>query len=186
MRFTLKKTLDLVLESGNDYLVSVKDNQPHLHTQLQAIAQVRPVLKEHHSEHRQRGRFEQRTVQVFSAVGLEHWPGAATVLRVERHSLRKGKAYEATSFYLSSMETHAERWQQLVRGHWSIENRLHWPKDVLLKEDDSSNTKVNALLNASLVRSILLNILRLNGFQSPASALRELANQVERIFQFLQ
>ena len=186
MLFTLKKTLDLVLESGNDYLVSVKDNQPHLHSQLQAIAQVRPVLQEHQSEHRLRGRLEQRKVQVFSAAGLEQWPGAATVLRVERHSIRNGKAYEATSFYLSSMETRAQRWQQLVRGHWSIENCLHWPKDVLLKEDDSHNTKVNALLNASLFRTIVLNILRLNGFKSPASALRELANQVERIFQFLQ
>lgn len=186
MRFTPKKTLELVLESGNDYLVSVKDNQPHLHTQLQAIAQVRPVIKEHQSEHRQRGRFEQRTVQVFSAAGLEQWPGAATVLRVERHSIRNGKAYEATSFYLSSMETHAQHWQQLVRGHWSIENRLHWPKDVILQEDDSCNTKVNTLLNTSLFRTIVINILRLNGFKSPASALRELANQIERIFQFLQ
>ena len=185
MHFTLKKTLELVLESGNDYLVSVKDNQPHLHIQLQAIAQVRPVLKGHQSEYRQRGRFEQRIVQVFSAAGLEQSPGAATVLRVERHSLRNGKAYEATSFYLSSMETHAQRWQQLIRGHWSIENRLHWPKDVLLKEDDSMNTEVNALLNASLFRTIVINILRLNGFQSPASALRALANQVDRIFHFL-
>jgi len=38
----------------------------------------------------------------------------STVLRIERHSIRNGKSYEATSFYLSSMETRAQRWQQLV------------------------------------------------------------------------
>ena len=74
----------------------------------------------------------------------------------------------------------------MVRGHWSIENRLHWPKDVVLHEDETYGRNPNALLNASLLRSITINLLRLNGFQSLTSALRELANQVEKIFRFLQ
>ena len=75
---------------------------------------------------------------------------------------------------------------KMIRGHWGIENRLHWPKDVLLQEDKSYGRQQNALLNASLFRSISLNLLTLNGFSSVAGALTELANQVQRIFSFLQ
>jgi predicted transposase YbfD/YdcC len=53
---------------------------------------------------------------------------------------------------------------QMIRGHWSIENGLHWPKDVVLKEDDTAGQNANALLNASLFRSILINLVRLNGW----------------------
>ena len=74
----------------------------------------------------------------------------------------------------------------MVRGHWSIENRLHWPKDMVLHEDKTYGRDSNALLNASLFRSITINLLRLNGLNSLTSALRELANQVEHIFRFLQ
>lgn len=74
----------------------------------------------------------------------------------------------------------------MVRGHWSIENRLHWPKDVILNEDKTYGRDPNALLIASLFRSMTINVLRLNGFNSVSSALRELANQVEQIFRFLQ
>ncbi len=74
----------------------------------------------------------------------------------------------------------------MVRGHWSIENRLHWPKDVVLHEDETYGRAPNALLVASLFRSITINLLRLNGFISVTSALRKLANQVEQIFRLLQ
>lgn len=74
----------------------------------------------------------------------------------------------------------------MVRGHWSIENRLHWPKDMVLNEDDTYGRNPNALLNASLLRSMTINLIRLNGFKSLTSALRELTNQVETIFHFLQ
>jgi hypothetical protein len=65
----------------------------------------------------------------------------------------------------------------MVRGHWCIENRLHWSKDVVLREDDTRTRDPNALLNASLFRSITLKVLRLNGFKSVTTALRLLANQ---------
>lgn len=74
----------------------------------------------------------------------------------------------------------------MVRGHWRIENRLHWPKDVVLHEDDTYGRNPKALLNASLLRSMTINLLRLNGFKSVTAALRELANQVEKIFRLLQ
>ncbi|MEM6425142.1 MAG: ISAs1 family transposase, partial [Cyanobacteria bacterium P01_D01_bin.128] len=63
---------------------------------------------------------------------------------------------------------------------------LHWPKDVVLHEDDTYGRNPQAFLNASLFRSITVNLLRLNGFKSVTAALRGLANQVETIFRLLQ
>lgn len=82
--------------------------------------------------------------------------------------------------------TSPQAWMNLIRGHWSVENRLHWAKDVILEEDSSYGRHPNALLNASIFRSITINLLRLNGFDALKPALRELANQIHQIFLLLQ
>ena len=179
----------MIVEGGNDYLVAVKRNQGKLYEHLQSIAQSCPaqqpsvrVTEQHH------GRREHRQIQIFTAVGLEecHWPGAKTVLCVERQREVKGRWCTHIAYYISSVATTARAWMEMVRGHWSIENQLHWPKDVLLKEDATYGRAENALLNTSLFRSITINVLRLNGFNSIAPALRQFANQVDEIFKLLQ
>jgi len=184
----LKKTLSMILESGNDYLVAVKGNQGKLYEHLQSIVQHCPAQQPTLSITEQHGRREHRQIQVFSAVGLEerHWPGVKTVVCVERQREEQGRCSTHTAYYISSVATTARAWMEMVRGHWSIENRLHWPKDVLLREDATSTREENALLNGSVFRSIAINLLRLNGFQSIAPALRQFANQVDEIFKLLQ
>lgn len=90
------------------------------------------------------------------------------------------------AYYLTSAATTATAQLEAIRKHWSIENQLHWPKDVVLKEDDSYGREPNALLVASVFRSITINLLRLHEFESLTSALRGLANQIDEIFQLLQ
>jgi len=189
MPYTPKKTLSLILESGNDYLVAVKANQGRLYRQLEALVAYRPPRQSSTpSLEHQHGRKEQRQVMVYSAKGLDtqRWRGVKTVLCVERYRCYQGQDSTHRAFYLSSVATTASLWMEMVRGHWSIDNRLHWPKDVVLNEDDAYGRDANALLNASLFRSITINVLRLNGFDSLTSALRQLANQVDQIFRLLQ
>lgn len=189
MPSTPKKTLWLIVESGNDYLVTIKGNQGRLHRQVEAIATYRqPQQPSFIVQQQQHGRQEHRQVSVFSATGIDiqRWPGAKTVLCVERKRCCRGKCSTHRAYYLSSVATTARAWMEMVRGHWSIENRLHWPKDVVLQEDTTYGGDPNALLNASVFRSITINLLRLNGFDSLTSALRQMANQVERIFRLLQ
>lgn len=184
-----KKTLEAVLARDNDYLVAVKANQPRLYRQVQAIAAYsQPLAPAFTTQDNQRGRQERRQLRIFSADGLDpqQWPAVKTVLLVERQSTRRGKPCTSQAYYISSLRTSANQWMQMIRGHWSIENGLHWPKDVVLKEDDTAGQNANALLNASLFRSILINLVRLNGWQSLTTALRELANQVHLIFSLLQ
>lgn len=116
----------------------------------------------------QHGCQEQRFVRVYSANGIDtqRWLGAKTVLCVERRRCTADKCSIHQAYYLSSVATTAAVWNTLVRGHWSIENRLHWPKDVVLHEDETYGRDPNALLNTSLFRSITINVLRLNGFNA--------------------
>ena len=189
MRCTRKKTLSLIVEGGNDYVVSVKENQGKLYHHIQTIVRYRQPRQTasspcecHH------GRQEQRLVSVFSAQGIDpqHWQGAKTILCVERRRGPTERCSIHRADYLSSIATTARLCNAMVRGHWRIENRLHWPKDVVLHEDDTYGRNPKALLNASLLRSMTINLLRLNGFKSVTAALRELANQVEKIFRLLQ
>lgn len=126
-------------------------------------------------------------VKVYVPSGLDEmgWIGVQSILCVERWGTRDGKAYENKMFYISSALTSAEQWQSVIRGHWGIENRLHWPKDVLFGEDDYRLDDGLALRNWSLMRTIVINILRLNGFGALKTALRKLANQVDKILPLL-
>lgn len=178
-----------MIEGGNDYVVAVKANQGKLYRHIETIVRYRQPRQTAATRFEcQHGRQEQRLVQVYCAQGIDthRWLGAKTVLCIERRRCTSDQCSVHQAYYLSSITTTARLWNHMVRGHWSIENRLHWPKDVILHEDKTYGQDPNALLNASLFRSITINLLRLNGFHSVSSALRELANQVEQIFRFLQ
>ncbi|WP_017296979.1 ISAs1 family transposase [Nodosilinea nodulosa] len=189
MRFTPQKTLSRLVEGGNDYVVAVKENQGKLYRQIETICRYRQprqtALMPFESQH---GRQEQWVVRTYSAKGLDPqcWLGAKNVLCVERRRCTSDRCSVHQAYYLSSLATTARLWNDMVRGHWSIENQLHWPKDTILHEDKTYGRDSNGLLNASLFRSITINVLRLNGFNSLTAAVRGLANQVEQIFRLLQ
>ena len=187
MPCTLKKTLQLVLDSANDYLVAVKQNQSKLYQHLETFERYLQPLSEHEQVNQGRSRHEHRRVKVYAPAGLNEmqWVGVQSILLVERWGSRKGKEYENKAYYISSALTSAEQWQDLIRGHWGIENRLHWPKDTVLGEDDYRLEDGPALVNWSMIRTIVINILRLNGFQSLKTALMKLANRVDVIFSLL-
>lgn len=169
--------------------MAVKANQGNLYQLINAIVSHRkPVQPSLTKETQQHGRAEKRCVRVFSAHGSDphQWPAVKTIVAIDRNRTYRGNDSHHCAYYISSLKTTASIWSDEVQGHWRIENRLHWPKDVLLKEDDTYGRKANVLLTASVFRSITINLLRLNGFKSIAAALRELANQVERIFRLLQ
>lgn len=187
MLSTPKKTLEQIIESGNDYLVAVKRNQGRLYQHLQTYFQyLKPIAQHTHREQR-RGRCEHRCVKVYRPAdwARQQWKAIESVLCVERWGTRQGKDYHHRAYYISSVVTSAHRWQALVREHWGIENRLHWPKDVVFAEDAYRLEDQQALLNGSLFRTIAINVLRLNGFHSLKTALTKLANRVDLIFPLL-
>jgi predicted transposase YbfD/YdcC len=89
-------------------------------------------------------------------------------------------------FYISSLTENAAEFSQRIRAHWHVENRLHWVKDVVLKEDESPLCGGYALINFGILRTIAMNVFRKEGFPSITNAIRSLAHDVDRLFSFLQ
>jgi predicted transposase YbfD/YdcC len=89
-------------------------------------------------------------------------------------------------FYISSMTADARHFSQRIRDHWQVENRLHWVKDVVFKEDSAPLCSGHAPENMAILRTMAINLLRLNGFTSMTQGIRAVAHDVHRLFSFFQ
>jgi predicted transposase YbfD/YdcC len=175
-----KKTFALALARGNHLLVQLKDNQPNLDADVRAIADSRTPSDTASSRETVRSRQEDRTVDVFPAgealAGSEWQPFVKTVIRVTRQTWLRNAATGLwqprgeVSYYISSAQgLPAKTWAAIIRGHWGIENRNHYVRDVAC-EEDKSRIRDNPGIMAR-ARSFALNILRYNGTTNVAQAL---------------
>jgi predicted transposase YbfD/YdcC len=174
-------------------VIAVKGNQKRLYEQIQVITeQATPLSVDITTERRSdlrfaaalRYRVTTRTVSVFDDLtGINsEWVGLARLVKVERFGTRAGKSYHQIAYYISSLNLNAAQFAQGIRGHWGIENRLHWVKDVVLAEDSSRMRQGNAPANLSIIRSLAIAILRYNGYSSITTAIRMIAHNLEQIF----
>lgn len=150
-----------------------------------------------------RHRLTQRLVSVFD--NLDHisddWVGLKRIVQVERLGTRAGKPYEETVYYISSIALEASDFAQGIRGHWGVENRLHWGgsavggfpdlrrlpfKDVVFNEDKAQMVDGYASANFSILRSFVINLFRHNGFDSLTRAIRHCAHNILLLFSFLE
>jgi hypothetical protein len=177
-------------------VVAVKANQKRLYQQIQLnTQQTTPISVDISTERRSdlrfaaalRYRVTTRTVSVFDDLSdiSSEWVGLARLVKVERIGTRAGKPYEQVAYYISSLSLHAAQFAQGIRGHWGIENRLHWVKDVVLQEDSSRIRLGNAPANFSIIRSLAIAILRYNGYASITRAVRMIGHNLEQIFLLL-
>ncbi len=163
-----KKTCELIIDSGNDYVISVKDNQPKLHAHIHQVAMTKKPASRAVQIERTRDRVTQRTVSVFhELVGISPaWIGIKSLIKVERVGTRAGKKYHEIVCYISSLIRTAAEFADGIRQHWEIENRLHWVKDVVFKEDSSRIRTGDAPANFSIIRAIEIALIRRNGYDS--------------------
>jgi predicted transposase YbfD/YdcC len=183
-----KKTIKQIIDSGNDYVLAVKANQPKLFEHLnQQFEQQVPQSVEIQME-QTRDRQTQRTVSVLDTVsGIDPaWIGVQRIVRVERSGTRSDKPYCETMFYISSLSLDAKGFAQRIRQHWHIENQLHCPKDVVFQEDNAPLCDGYALVNFAIVRTIAVNLFRHAGFASITKGIRHLAHDIHRLFSSFQ
>ena len=158
-----------ITDQGGDYLLAVKGNQPTL---LEAIEtefinrSPSEAVDRHRQARKSHGRIVGQIASVLPAQGIVDpvdWPQCQTIGLVD--SLRK-VGDKASSFerryYISSRALTAEQLAAAMRGHWGVENRLHWVLDVSFGEDASTVRKDNAPQNLSLLKKIVLNLIRLD------------------------
>ncbi len=169
---TIATIATAIKEAGADYLLAVKANQPTLRAEVEAcFAAAAPGAVDTHVEHdKGHGRIEQRTTSLMREVdwlsgerrfpGELRLPGVACVIRVQACIQRGGFTHDETRYYVSSAMLDAHKAHQAVRGHWAIENSLHWVLDVGFGEDQSRLRKGFGAKNMAIVRHFALNLVR--------------------------
>ena len=134
------------------------------------------------STERKRGRRENRKVQVYPITKGDNifgqWKGLKVVIMVNRYGYRQNKPYNKAHYYISSIKgEQAEYYAKGIRAHWGIENRLHWVKDVILHEDRNRIKTGSIAQNLSLIKSVIINVFRLNGQESIKKSIEKYANR---------
>jgi predicted transposase YbfD/YdcC len=177
----------LVTQRGAHYLLTVKRNQPGLHAQLAALPWRQVPVADQASE-RGHGRAERRTLKVTAVAAGLAFPHAAQALRIvrRRRPLNSRKWTAETVYAITSLTAIQARPAELaaiIRGHWSIEDRLHWVRDVTYDEDRSQVRKGNGPRVMASLRNLAIAILRLTGHTSIAASLRHHARRPSRPLQ---
>ena len=161
-----------ILDAGADYLLAVKDNQPTLHADIKSYFDTAPCGEIERGETlgKEHGRLEIRTHTVSHKVDWiaseRSYPGAprfaklATIAMVESRIERGGKIESERRSYISSRALSAAAFAEAVRGHWAIENNLHWTLDVTFNEDQSRLRAGHGAKNMAVVRHFALNLVR--------------------------
>ena len=168
---------------GGAYFFAVKANQPSLHDDLFWLF-AWPVPGGRFAEaveHRQHGdRIETRRLWVSAALAdYADWPGLRQVCKIERQVVCRGKTSVETAYAVTSLGPEVAPAQLLAiwRGHWAIENRLHYVRDVTFGEDASQVRSGAAPEVLAALRNVVLRLLRQAGHTNIAAALRQLAWQ---------
>lgn len=161
-----------IVEKEADYVISLKGNQGTLHGEVKqyldwaqhhnfkdiAYETCRTLEKDH-------GRIEERRCWVTEELGWleqkEEWKKLKSVIMVEavREVLGKEKTTERR-YFISSLGANAERALRAVRGHWAVENELHWCLDIGFREDECQIREAQSAENFAALRHIGLNLLK--------------------------
>jgi len=164
-------------EKGADYVLAVKENQPSLHEAIEEYfqtadqSQFAEVPVEVHTEvDGEHGRIETRRYELVADIRTlphpEDWPGLSGIGRAVREACVGDRTTVETRYYLVSFRHGVERFARAVRGHWSIENTLHWTLDVTFGEDDCRIRSGYGAENLAVIRHLALNLLK----QEPSKA----------------
>ena len=179
---------DAVHGAGGDYLVVVKGNQPtmlHATAALfasRADAAVRAAslppwdMRQATMLDKGHGRVEMRHLIASGELNdYVTWPQLAQVMRIERVWWAGEKRHTAVRYALTSLPpavADADRLLTLVRGHWQIENGVHYVKDVTLGEDRSTIRKGHGPSVMAMLRDTVVNVLHRAGWRTIAERLR--------------
>jgi predicted transposase YbfD/YdcC len=170
---------------GAHYVLTVKGNQKKLRNQLAGLPWT-DVPIGHHETDTGHGRVVTRTYKVVTIAAGIVFPHAAQAVQIVRTRKRKGSSKRATreTVYavtsLTAAQAQPTELARYIRGHWHVENKLHWVRDLTMGEDASrARTGGGPRMMASL-RNLAISLLRLAGHANIAKALRHMARKPKR------
>jgi predicted transposase YbfD/YdcC len=182
---TQHDTAKAILARQADYVMTVKGNMPTLYQQLKSLPWAAvPAVSSVSTDH---GRRARRTIKAVLAPAWIEFHGAAQVAQLRRTVTKKGKkTVEVVYLITSSSDADPATLADWVRGHWHIENKLHWVRDVTYQEDKSLVRTGNAPRVMATLRSLAISLLRLDGHHNIAAANRHHARDPQRTLKLLQ
>ena len=168
-----------ITDQGGDYLLMVKGNQPTLLAAVEtAFIDAAPaaLINRHQLAEKSHGRITAQIASVLPAKGIvdpAEWPKCKMVCRIDSVCwIGDRESALEQRYYISSRDLSAEDLAAAVKSHWAIENRLHWVLDVSFGEDGSTIRKDHAPQNLSLLKKIVLNIIRSDTTHAAKASLR--------------
>ncbi len=160
-----------ILDGGGDYVLQVKSNQPTLyegvanHFEKHSEDDFAGVPVRRYETHRKaHGRQESRYYYICPVPedlpDRKRWPGLRAIGMVVSITVRDGKECTEVRYYILSRYLSARRFAEAVRGHWGVENQLHWQLDVTFQEDRCRVRKGHGAANLSVLRRVALGLLK--------------------------
>lgn len=158
-----RETVQDILDQGDDYCLTCKGNQGTLHEDLRLLTSdqdtdIADIFEETCNNH---GRLETRVTRLYTDLDWLHqthaWPGLRAVASV---TATRGDGTPQTRIFLMSRIVSAKAAAALIRGHWGVENGLHWVLDVTMNEDAHRARKKNAAANFAIFRRAALNVIK--------------------------
>jgi predicted transposase YbfD/YdcC len=178
---TQTDTADLITRGGADYVFTVKANQPTLYAACKNLPW--PKVPAHTYAEKGHGRRVRRTIKVLAAPAWVTFTGAAQVAQIRRTVTRRGTKTVEVVYIITSADHRAAPPRVLaawVQGHWGIENRIHWVRDVDYDEDRCQIRTGNGPQVMATLRNTAISLHRLAGATNIAEALRHHARQPDR------
>lgn len=159
-----------IIENNADYILAVKQNQGNLHEEVKESFKHFGVKNKNSEDSRinetweyDHGRYEIRTCSILNAKDvlyeelLSKWKNLSTIIEVISERTINNVTSTETRFYISSKTNeNAEYYNRITRGHWGIENQLHWHLDVTFNEDKCRARKGHSAENLNILRKIAL------------------------------
>jgi predicted transposase YbfD/YdcC len=168
---TQKKIAEKIIDRGGDYVLALKGNQGTLHQdvadyfQACSPAELKKSPFTHYSTFdKDHGRMETREYWATDDIDWldqkAEWRGLRSIAMVKSRRTVGENTSEETWFHLSSLAPDAKVIGAAIRGHWGIENSLHWVLDVAFQEDSCRKRHENSPQNFAILRHITLNLLK--------------------------
>ena len=160
-----------IIDQGGDYILALKRNQRTMHEEVKDFFDTARAGEFAHVTHdyteeldKDHGRLEVRrywiTEELCTLSQTKRWKGLRSIGMVERECWTNEHHTIEQRYFINSIPAQAERFAQAVRGHWSIENQLHWHLDVTFREDATRIRKGNAPAILTPIRHMCVNLLK--------------------------
>lgn len=164
---TQTKIAEKIISKKADYCLALKGNQSSIHDDVRLYFEAETVKNVKKTLEKGHGRIERREYYLETEIdwlyGRERWAGLNAIGAVKSKVESKGKTTVEMRYFLTSL-TSVEDFARAVRGHWGIENCLHWHLDVTFGEDSSKIRNKNAAGVWNLLRKLALEYLKKQAF----------------------